>query len=217
MKKEKKKVQVTEEELKEKEAKEKHRRHLVYLLLLLVLLFFSTFGITYTLYKGDSGENIDIITDKILFTYSDVEKGGKGIYMTNTKPISDEVGKNLLGTSQFFDFSITATSKKANLKYRLLVKKGKDSTLEDKDVRLYLTTTNGNVEKELVLTNVSNLTKTTFNNEEYYILYEKTLEKGIKDYSDLYRLRMWVNEDATDFNDKMYSLKVDVYSIQVGD
>lgn len=231
------------EELKEE--KEDRRRFVFFLLIFLIALFISTFGITVSFYKGGSNEPQEIETNpgkepvdddtptpttspkpdktpivdngNIVFTYSDVDKSGSGISIMNAVPISDAKGKIQTGTGNYFDFFVTATSKKHDLIYKILVNKNQESTLSNSDVRIYLTSLLGNYEKELVLTNFDNLETQKINNTEYYVLYQKKLEKGISNYSDRYRLRMWVKETAEDFNDKNFMLKVDVVAEQVGD
>lgn len=239
------------EELKKE--KEDRRRFIFFLLIFLVLLFFSTFGITVSLYKGGSNKPQEIETnptptptptqtetpspttspkpssspkpiipeipadDKIVFMYSDVDKGGSGINLINATPISDTTGKLLTGTGKYFDFSITATSKEHDLVYKVLINKDKSSTLEDSNVRIYLTELLGNTEKELILTTFDSLETQKLNNTNYYVLYQKKLEKGINNYNDRYRLRMWVKDTATDYHNKDFMLKVDVSAVQVGD
>lgn len=155
--------------------------------------------------------------DKIIFMYSDVDKGGNGINIMNAVPISDSKGKLLTGTGKYFDFSITATSQEHDLVYKVLINKNKESTLDNSDIRIYLTELLGNTEKELVLTTFDSLETQKVNNTNYYVLYQKRLEKGIKNYSDRYRLRMWVKDTAEDYINKDFMLKVDVSAVQVGD
>ena len=202
-------------QIKEEDKKENRRRYIVYLLVFLLLLFFATFGITYTLYNGTGGEGQEIITDQIIFSYSDADRAGRGINMIDVLPTADDIGKHLIGTNQYFDFSVTATSKNSRIRYRLLINKSKESTLSDDNVRIYLTEVNGNLEKELVLNNVSELKEETINGIKYYVLYEKTLDKGIVNYSDFYRLRMWVKFGASNYESKKFGLKVDVRAVQV--
>ncbi len=207
-----------EPEEKDEEKENNRRRHIIFLLLFLVLMFFATFGITYTLYKGDSGENEhEIVTDKIIFTYSDVDRSGSGIYLKDALPMSDEIGKNMLGTNQYFDFFVTATSKNSRIKYKLLANKGTDSTIPNGDIRIYLVSLTGNVESQVLLNDFSKLRQERINGTDYYVLYEKTLDKGIDNYSDAYRLRMWIREGAENYELKKFSLKVDVTAEQVGD
>ena len=220
----------------EQNEKKNIKRYILFFFIFLVALYFATFGITVSYYKGgsDKDHEIDVdptptvspipsdnpvpdATDQIIFTYSDVTEGGSGINIKNAIPMSDEKGKLLTGTGNYFDFSVTATSKSANLLYKILIRKDALSTLNNDEVRIYLTATSGAYEKELVLTTFDNLEKTTVNGTEYYVIYQKQLTKGISNYSDFYRLRMWVKEDATDYNDKIFMIKVDVVAEQVGD
>lgn len=190
------------------------RKYIIYLLLFVVLLFFCVFGITYSIYKPDNDDQ-EINTGNIVFTYSDVGKAGNGIAIKNAVPITDELGKVMMGNNQYFDFSITATTNKASLQYKVLVAKDDISTLDNKKVRIYLTQMLGSYENELVLTDFSNLKVETIRDKKYYVLYEKKLDKELEKYSDAFRLRMWVKEDAIDYNDQIFALKVDVYAYQV--
>lgn len=121
----------------------------------------------------------------------------------------------MVGKNQYFDFYITATTKKAKLLYKLLINKNEQSTLSDKNIQIYLTQMMGSYEEEKVFTNFSSLKKEVINNKDYYVLYEKTLDEGLKNYNESYRLRMWLKEDSKDYEDKMFSIKVDVYAYQV--
>lgn len=190
------------------------RKYIIYLLLFVVLLFFCVFGITYSIYKPDNDDQ-EINTGNIVFTYSDVGKAGNGIAIKNAVPITDELGKVMMGSNQYFDFSITATTNKASLQYKVLVAKDDISTLDNKKVRIYLTQMLGSYENELVLTDFSNLKVETIKDKKYYVLYEKKLDKELEKHSDAFRLRMWVKEDAIDYNDQIFALKVDVYAYQV--
>ena len=205
------------QEEKEEKKDENRRRYFVFVLLFLIVLFVATFGITVSYYKGTPGNDNTIITDKIVFTYSDVNQGGSGIAIYNAVPITDVQGKNQTGINKVFDFSITATSKKRDIEYKLLVRKDQTSTLSNSNLKIYLTSIYGGYEEPLVLTTFDQLKKETINDIEYYVLYTKKLNKGIENYSDGYRLRMWVKENATNYNNKRFALKVDVTAVQVGD
>ena len=108
----------------EKNEKKNIRRFVFLFFIFLIVLYFATFGITVSYYKGgsDKDQEIDVdpipgTDDQIIFTYSDVIQGESGIALKNAMPMSDERGKLLTGTGNYFDFSVTATSKKANLLY----------------------------------------------------------------------------------------------------
>lgn len=195
--------------------KESKGRYWTYLFLFAILLFFCVFGITYSFYHGDDEEDHEIGTGQIVFTYSDVGQAGNGILLQDATPITDAVGKSMVGTNQYFDFHITATTDKTNILYKILVNKNQSSTLDNKNVRLYLTQVMGSYEQEKVLTNFSDLKKENINNKDYYTLYEKKLDKGLKDYNESYRLRMWIKEDARNYENQFFSIKIDVYAYQV--
>ena len=207
------------EKRKTKDEKNDERRYAFFALIFLVLLFLSTFGITVSFYKGSKSSDTpnEIVTEKIVFTYSDVDRGGNGISIKNAVPISDTVGKAMIGKGEYFDFSVTATSTNANILYKVLARKDSVSTLKDSDIRIYLASTNGNYEKEVVLDTFSRLKQVTIDGTDYYLLYEKTLDKNIEKYSDFYILKMWVKEGTSDYLEKKFALKIDVIAEQVGD
>lgn len=195
--------------------KDNYKQYIPYLLLFIILLFFSVFSITFSIYKGDNGENSEIITDQIIFTYSDVDQVGNGINIKDAIPITDEVGKALVGRNQYFDFNITSSTGNHKVLYQLLVNKNQASTLSNENVRIYLTSMQGSYENQLVLTNFSDLKKKTINDNTYYVLYEKVLPEKLVNYSDSYRLRMWVKENAIDYFNQTFSIKIDAYAEQV--
>ena len=123
----------------------------------------------------------------------------------------------MIGKGDYFDFNVTATSKNAHIKYKVLARKDSVSTLADSEVRVYLASTNDNYERQVLLNTFSNLKRENINGIDYYVLYEKTLDKNIENYSDFYRLKMWVRDNSDNYADKKFMLKVDVIAEQVGD
>lgn len=205
--------QIEKEELSDD--KINYRKYIPYFFLFVILLFFSVFSITYSIYKGNDNENSEIITDQIIFTYSDVDKIGNGINIVNAVPITDEVGKAMIGKNQYFDFYVTSSTRNHKVLYQLLVNKDQISTLSNNNVRIYLTNVQGSYESPLVLTDFSSLELKTINNKSYYVLYEKILSEKLENYSDSYRLRMWVKETAKDYENQTFSIKIDVFAQQV--
>lgn len=205
-------------EIQEEKDKEKNRRkYVIFFLIFIVLFFFSVFGLTYSIYKGDNGGGNQINTGEIIFSYVEVDHAGNGIDIKDAMPLPDEVGKTLLASKQYFDFNVTATSKNVDIAYKLLIKKSDVSTLSNNNLRIYLVSLSGSFEQELVLKNFNELKKETIDGTEYYVLYEKTLNKGVDHHTDYYRLRIWVKEDADDFLEKTFSLKVAAHAVQAGD
>lgn len=198
---------------KEKKDEKKIIFYFPYLLIFTILMFFSVFGITYSVYKGDLDDN-EINTDQILFTYTDVDKVGNGIYLKNAVGIPDKLGKMMVGSKQYFDFFVTATTNKRNIMYYVLVNKEDKSTLQNENVRIYLTELMGSREKEVVLEDFSDLKTKKLNGKTYYVLYKKKLVHPLENHTDSYRLRMWVKEDAKNYENRNFSVKIDVYAEQ---
>lgn len=215
-----KKINEEKVELENEDDEEEHfyiGRYLPHLFLFTIILFFCVFGITYSIYKGDSGEDSEIITDQIIFTYSDVDKAGSGILINNATPVPDVLGKSMVGKNEYFDFYITATTGKSKVLYQLLVNKDQSSTLSNNNVKIYLTKMLGTYETELVIKRFSDLELKNINGNDYYILYEKVLENGLENHNDSYRLRMWVSDDAVNYDNQRFSIKIDVHAEQIGE
>lgn len=204
-----------DEQIDNQQEEESKGRYWPYLFLFSILLFFYIMGITYSFYNNSGGGDHQIETGQIVFTYSDIGQVGNGIMLQDAMPTSDAVGKSMVGTNQYFDFYITATTANSNIFYKLLVDKNKKSTLNNNNIRLYLTQVMGGYEQEKVLTDFSDLKLEKINDKDYYILYEEVLDKGLKDYSQSYRLRMWIKEGARNYENQFFSIKVDVYAYQV--
>lgn len=202
------------QEMDSNQEEKNKKRYWPYLFLLAFLLFFCVFGITYSIYYGDN-ENQEMNTGQIIFSYSDVGQASNGIILEDAYPTMDAVGKAMVGKNQYFDFFITASTTKTNLLYKILVNKDSQSTLSDNKVRIYLTQVMGSYEKELFLGDFSDLTLENINEKQYYVLYEKILDKNLKDYNDSYRLRMWIKENAKNYEQQFFSVKVDVQAYQV--
>jgi len=112
-------------------------KYIPYFFLFTIILFFCVFGITYSIYKGDGGSDNEIVTDKIIFSYSEVDKVGNGILIQDAMPVADEIGKAMIGKNQYFDFYITASTGNSKVFYQLLVNKNDNSNLENKNIRIY--------------------------------------------------------------------------------
>lgn len=197
-------------------------------MLAIILLFFSLIfifcGISYSIftYFGQGLTNNVIETGRIVFSYSDATGGGNGIYIEDAVPISDDVGKVLLGTGEYFDFTVTASTTTTDLVYEVAVLKNEASTLSEEYVKIYLTTISGTTESPTELTGTddiptySELKDTTNSLLAGKTIYYGTVKSGEVAYGQNFRLRMWVsipdevNFDYSQVNDKDFSVKVNV-------
>lgn len=202
------------QEVNSNQEEKNKKRYWPYLFFLALLLFFCVFGITYSIYYGNNEEQ-EINTGQIIFSYSEVGQASNGIILEDAYPTIDLVGKAMVGRNQYFDFSVTASTPKTNLLYKILIKKDEQSTLSDNQVRIYLTEVMGSYEQEVLISDFSDLTLETINKNQYYVLYEKILDKNLKDYSDSYRLRMWIKDTAQNYEQQFFSVRVDVQAYQI--
>ena len=193
------------------------------LLFLSMICIFS--GVSYSIfnYFGQGMTNNVIQTGKIVFSYSDANGGSNGINIENAMPIPDTVGKNLSGASEYFDFSVSATTTTTDLTYEVAIQKGDDCTLDEKYVKVYLTTIDGTMENPTPLTNTTGgvvtydtLVDTTNSLLTGKKIYYGTVNAGEVAYGQKFRFRMWVadqddvNFDYNEVNDKYFSVKVNV-------
>lgn len=190
----------------------------VFFCLVGILLVLIISGIAFSII--DSGNNKPIKIDpNIVFKYSDVNGSGPGILISNMAATPDEVGKKLNGNNQYFDFTVSGDLKNNAAKYSILLKKDDISTLSDDSVKVYLTKIDGVLENDILSTPYlySDLKSIKVEDEDYKVIYEKTYNDLTTNFSDSYRLRMWIKIDAEDYYGKDYSLKVSVMAEGLGE
>jgi len=198
----------------------KKNKNLILSLLAVLTVILITGGVTYAFfsYTGTGTTDNVLTTDTITFLYTEVDGVGNGIKIENAFPISDEKGKVLTKTNEYFDFKVTSkTASTIAIPYEVTARKSKDSDNIDEYIRVYLT--KGETNEEVLLDNYSELTQTQKVDENKWT--EKTIWTGkvpsnTPDYEETFRLRMWLDEktrfDTTDMNDKTFTLTVNVYA-----
>jgi len=198
----------------------KKNKNLILSLLAVITVIIITGGVTYAFfsYTGTGTTDNVLTTDTITFLYTEVDGVGNGIKIENAFPISDEKGKVLTKTNEYFDFKVTSkTASTISIPYEVTARKSKDSDDIDEYIRVYLT--KGETNEEVLLDNYSELTQTQKVDENKWT--EKTIYTGkvpsnIPDYEESFRLRMWIDEktrfDTTDMNNKTFTLTVNVYA-----
>ncbi len=187
---------MNDDKLKNDELKEEKNGKLYFILLALLLVVLLAIGISAVAVtvtkKGDKVNTIT--TGNISLDYTE---DTNGITITNVMPLTDAAGKKLSGTDQYFDFSVISTiTGQANITYEISALKLAKSTLDDKDVKLYLEKKESGVYKEVMKpTTFSPLaSKSDIGSEEgTMILYKDTVKSSQTDH---YRLRMWLDENA---------------------
>lgn len=159
--------------------------------------------------KYSEGEGGGSTSTSISMTYTE---NTNGISIQNALPTSDEIGKALSGTGEYFDFTVSSKlSSGAAVTYEIAAIKDEESTISDDQVKLYLEKqVSGSYEQVMEPTLFKPISKDSEvgSPEGSMILYQL---KKKKSESDNYRLRMWIKEDANVEMDQVYTVKVNVY------
>ena len=179
--------------------KVKNKKNLVAVLAVAGLLFITA-GVSYAFfsYSRNGTTSNTMETGVIKFIYNESTRVGNGISLTDAMPMPDSVGKT---QDKYFDFSVTGTSGTSRIDYEITARKTATSDDIGQYVKLYLTKVNGNNEEQKVLSMYNSLTNSTnaialINNEK--TLYQGSIAPGSENYTENYRLRMWLNDNTTD-------------------
>lgn len=195
--------------------------YLFLFLLILLLAGLSTLSVAfYQQYGGLGNGSIDsnntITTGDIVFAYSDAISDGKpsnGIQITNAMPLSDELGKIMIKDRTYFDFQIIAKEANNNVKYEVILEKLQSSTLSDDNVKVYVTELQGS--EEIPITETLNygavkvysqFEDASLQNVDGKKLFEREVNNN--NYQRNYRLRIWLRENAQNYSNQTFSVKV---------
>ena len=179
------------------------------------ILVVAVVGVSFAAFSySKTGTQVNTITTGTI-SMNYVE-GDNAISLTNALPMTDEVGKALADTNQYFDFKVNANiTGTTTINFAITAAKEVESTLPDTAVKVYLTDMDGTADEELLPpTKVSDLTPTTGSEPSgaqsgQFILHTDTFNATS---SHDYRLRMWVADDYVVTGDSQsYKLRVNVY------
>ena len=200
-------------EEKKEELKEEKREKLYFVLIILLLLILLVIGISaISVTVTKKGDKINsITTGRISLDYTE---DTNGITITNAMPMTDESGKAMSGTNQYFDFSVTSTIQgNAAITYEISGQKQDTSTLKNNEVKLYLEKKiGGEYEEVMKPQHFVPLTSTTTIGSEKgtMLLYKNTVDTS---KTDNYRFRMWVDENTkVDATQKIFTVQVSLHA-----
>lgn len=184
------------------------------IIICIIILILAVVGVSYAaIFYSKAGEKVNrVTTGTMTMSYSE---NTNGINLTNAYPMTDDIGRNLNDTNQYFDFTVNATiGGNVIIDYVVTATKEGDSTLPDNAVKLYLTNLNSGTESQVLApTKVSDLQITYQNTtgapDGQYVLFNSTFSQT---EARNYRLRMWVASDYVlpSFS-QTYKLRVNVY------
>lgn len=177
-----------------------------------VSLVLITAGVTYAFFSyAKEGETENTIsTGTITFLYDELKEmeGNAGILIEDALPMTDAEGKVLAGTNEVFNFQVTSTvSGDATIPYTVTARKKAGSTLAENQIKLYLEATgsetagtNYTVDGDAVklyseLSAPAGLTLPEGTVEK--TIYTGTVPARTTNYTENFKLRMWINGDTT--------------------
>lgn len=186
------------------------------------ILIIAFVGVSYAAYNSfisDSNSNM-ISTGTISLSFNNQSKS---VFMNSMMPMSDEVGKNLTGDGNVYDFVVrTNLAPHTTLNYEISAEKLKTDTemLSDDSVKLYLQKYDLNQYVDTPITSIPQyfnaLTEDSFlgSKKGTMILYSGTFSNTsdeAKDLSENFRLRMWVDQNTIiDSVSRNFNIKLNV-------
>ena len=216
--------------------KKRNIKELIAVCLLVLSLVLITVGTTFAFFqysRQGTTENT-LHTGTLTFIYDEKRAEKNGVNLTNAFPTSDDKGTKLDKTGEgVFDFDIKATTQGADINYEIYLTKEEGSTLPEYAVKTYLTrvTNTDGVESEEPVSDTLNSQGINLYNKlkmsqvpvlegkEGRTLYQGTVVAGKENYSETYRFRMWIDEEADKvvngswkYNGKSFSVRVNVYA-----
>ncbi len=195
--------------------KENSQKKVLLSVLGVAILVVAVIGISFAAYTAtiDSNKANSIATGTIMVSYTEPTNA---INIPDAMPLSDENGKALSGAGKTFDFVVsTQASNALTVPYTISLTKVNTSTLNDNEVKVYLTEDGREVVAPTLISDLSNFSsradsKTLYSTQHVYST------AGEEAMTRNYVLRMWVDEnftvDGNDDNIKSYSAKVNVDS-----
>ena len=194
--------------------KNDNSKHVLLAVLGVAILIVAVVGVSFAAFSySKTGTKVNTITTgTITMSYSETTNG---INLTNALPMSDEVGKKLSETDQYFDFTVNANiTGNTTINYAITATREEDSDIPDTGVKVYLTDMDGTADTEILgPTKISALSKTSSDSsgapDGQYLLETDTFNTTS---SHNYRLRMWVADDySVSDTAGTYKLRVNVY------
>ncbi len=192
------------------------RKELVLIIVGLIFLLIAMMGITYAAFSySKAGEKVNTITTGVMvMSYTE---SSNVISITNALPTTDATGKKLSKSGEYFDFSVASTVQgQALISYEIGAKKQSGNTIDENNIKLYLTEKNSDgTETEVMVPRVYR-EETTANSytgrpEGEMSLYIGTTNSNV---TRNYRLRMWVKDNYNpqgDGGNLSFKVKVNVY------
>lgn len=189
----------------------------------LAILIVAVVGVSYAVFVTTltgSKEN-EITTGTISMSFVDKNDG---ISIMNAMPMSDSAGMKLSAKNEVYDFVVNSTiSGVTTVNYEVVAEKifSDKIQLDDNSIKLYLQRYDGGKFVDTPITSAplnfkpAGVVSKIGSPENGMILYEGSFSNASttkKDYSETFRLKMWVDDDAiVDSISRNFKIRISVY------
>ena len=181
--------------------------------LLISLISLFTFvlivtGISYSYYIY----NMNIVTADLTSGSISINASNNNstISLTNVSPMSDSVGKL---SNDYIDFTVSGVTNFNTIYYEINLVPSGENTIKDDYIKVYLTDQNDNqITDTLLLKDLQNSENNSNGKVIYTGLVEGNSSGTVNNYSQNYRLRLWVDESYSDLGQKEFSFELYLYA-----
>ena len=198
-------------------------RQILLSILGIAIFIVAIVGVSYAVFTTSiDGSKINVINTGTI-SMSFVEESN-GISIVNAMPLKDEQGKRLVGDNYVFDFVVSSSiAGSTTVSYEIVAEKvAVDGVeLDNNQVRIYLEKmVNGEyvstpitaIPKSYSLNGVTSEIGSTADEMTLHFDSFSNIEGKKQDFSDNYRLRMWVADDTIiDEVSRTFKIKINVY------
>lgn len=178
-----------------------------------ISLILITVGVSFAFFTYEEEErienplnngNLSLIYTKSLYTE-------RGISISDFIPVDDSTGRKLNSDQYVFDFRIVGdSSDTSEIPYEITLRKDDFSILDGREIKVYLTELDEDIENPTIANSSSIRTFLSFE-QTSVVSEEKEIEKTIytgfvpantKNYEKSFRLRIWVSDSVEDLSEE---------------
>ena len=186
--------------------KKNYTRDILFSFIGLATLVVLVFGVSYAVWSNSiTGTKINTLTSGYLsFNYT--ESDSSVINIDKALPVSDEVGKKISNSNEYFLFTVSNNFEES-INYEILLEPLVNN-LDNKYIKIYLTDKN-DVPLEGYDKTVPTVDQFQVNSSGMISIYNGVLKD--KNDSQTFKLRIWISDSyVVDQNSSMFSFKVNV-------
>ncbi len=174
--------------------------------LFIFIMLIGGVSYSYFIYNKDVAD-VSIETGNITINFNNVTNNVNSL---NLVPQSNNIG---MLQSNYIDFTIAGSVDSEPILYEIEIMPKDGNTLDTRYVKVYLTDQSDNVLAGPFLYNELYNALKTGGKGLYQELIEPESNETLKNYSQSYRLRMWIDESFTSVSNSNFSFSINLYAV----